>query len=228
MEMIARIGERGRRALNPRVKDVPSADRRASFPLCLECPDGPPDGRLPIGGGRDACGEWRPIVRHRDDCCAIISFTRRPMTEWFKYPISTENLPKDQAYPITPKVIATVLEQNQMARVKSVAFLPKKRKGQFIKAEYQGENTKNTPLSDERHPFAGTITIWIFGVSKEEKARAEARVRKEVLPSLLEWITDLEQRGENWRQSDHNVMFKYEQGEVKISFDDNSFWGWRP
>ena len=147
------------------------------------------------------------------------------MTKWFKYPISQNTLPKDQLYPIKPSEIATLFEENQMARVRSVGLLPKIRREDFIKAEYQGENSKNIPLSNERHPYAGTITISIYGVSKEEKARAEAVVRNDVLPKLLEWIKDLDQRNENWRLSDHNIIFRYKDGEVKISFDDNSFWG---
>lgn len=147
------------------------------------------------------------------------------MTEWFKYPISKDSLPKDQAYPITPKEIATLIGQNQLTRVRSVALLPKTRKGQFIKADYQGENTKNTPLSDEPHPHAGSITIWIFGVNKKERTKLEGVVRNEVLPKLFEWVRDLDERSENWRQSDHNVMFKHEEGDLKVSFDDNDYWG---
>jgi hypothetical protein len=147
------------------------------------------------------------------------------MTKWFKYPISKDTLPKNQAYPIKPSEIATLLEQNQITRVKSIALLPKTRNEEFIKADYQGENTKNTPLSNEPHPSNGKIRLWIFGVSKKEKARVEEVIRKEVLPMLLEWIRDLEQKNANWRQSDHNIVFKYEHEEVKIRFDDNSYWG---
>ncbi len=146
------------------------------------------------------------------------------MTEWFKYPISKAPLPKDQVYPITPQELETLLRQNQLPRVRSVALLPKSRRGAFVKAEYQGKNAKNTPQSDESHPWNGTVSIWIFGVNKKERAKMEELVRNEVLPRVFEWVRELDRRNENWRQSDHNIRFKYEKGDVKMTFDDNKFW----
>ena len=147
------------------------------------------------------------------------------MTEWFKYPISKDTLPKDQAYPIRPNEIGDLIEQNQLRQVISVALLPKTRSEDFIKADYQGENTKNTPLSNEFHPYNGKIRIWIYGVNKKEKIKTEAVVRDKVIPMLIEWIKDLDQRNENWKQSDHNIKFKYDGAEVKVSLDDNNYWG---
>ena len=142
-----------------------------------------------------------------------------------KYPISTERLPKDQAYPVKPTEIANLIEHNQLRRVMSVALLPKIKSEDFVKADYQGENATCEPLSNEPHPWNGKIQIWIYGVDKKEKAKAEGVVRDSVFPRLIEWIKDLDKRNENWRQSDHNIKFKYDAAVIRVSFDDNNYWG---
>jgi len=154
----------------------------------------------------------------------LIRTVESVMTEWFKLPISKAPVPKDQVYPLTLQEIATLLRENRLTRVRSVALLPKTRRGQFVRAEYQGENAKNAPLSNEPHRWNGTISIWIFGVSKKERAKMVGLVRKEVLPRVIEWVRELDTKNENWRQSDHNLLFKYEKGEVKMTLDDNRFW----
>jgi len=143
------------------------------------------------------------------------------MTEWFKYPISRDSLPKDQVYPLTPMEVQKLLAQNQILRVHSVALLPRVRKEDFIKACYLGENARQEPISSERHPDAGSTSIWIFGISKQNRQEACDLIRGQVLPRLVEWLRDIEQREHNWRLSNHNIRFRYDRGEIRVSLDED-------
>ena len=116
--------------------------------------------------------------------------------EAMEYEVSRERLPGGQSWPFKRREIDEALAEAAPHDVSYIAFARMRRTGhsdRVVYADFAAEGAS-------RFASGGSVLLWIFAVSSNQRNEIWEKMKGEALPALIEWLKDLKE-SENVRRS---------------------------